>query len=474
MNILVVTDNYLTGGLENNIATYYNELKDKNNFYFCVSTYEDNKILESDNIYKDFHFNYNVSLSDFLSDVNRMIKIIKEKKIDFIQVHPFYGLYVAWLAANQTNTKLIYTYHGIISLNYTVNLFDEILTEYIFEKSVSLALCVSDLGEQGFNTINFNKTKLLPNPVNVSSMEVSKVNNNKKWALITRLDTDKVPSIIKLFEMLPEIDIDQVDVYGEGNERESLEALASKCSKKINFMGYHNDLDKILKDKYNGVIGIGRAAIEGLAMGYPLLFVGHGKVCGLLDEEMYDRARRLNFVATDFETMDAEKINSQLAKVDERYILRDRVVEDFDIKNLAKKYVEYVKEAQNGSLKLKIDNIYNRLTKLNEEKPDIEFHNSNEVYVIVKDEIFFDTNNIAIKNKLLIKDYVDEKYKNDMKLKQSQDQNQIKDLNDKIDNLSKELETLRNQYRESIEYLSDNLNLKWVIKNDFKKFKKKK
>ena len=78
MNILVVTDNYLTGGLENNIATYYNELKDKNNFYFCVSTYEDNKILESDNIYKDFHFNYNVSLSDFLSDVNRMIKIIKE------------------------------------------------------------------------------------------------------------------------------------------------------------------------------------------------------------------------------------------------------------------------------------------------------------------------------------------------------------------------------------------------------------
>ena len=59
-------------------------------------------------------------------------------------------------------------------------------------------------------------------------------------------------------------------------------------------------------------------------------------------------------------------------------------------------------------------------------------------------------------------------------IKRKIDIRNIKDLNEKIDNLSKEIETLRNQYRESIEYLSDNLNLKWVIKNDFKKFKKKK
>ena len=36
MNILVVTDNYLTGGLENNIATYYNELKDKIDYDYYV------------------------------------------------------------------------------------------------------------------------------------------------------------------------------------------------------------------------------------------------------------------------------------------------------------------------------------------------------------------------------------------------------------------------------------------------------
>lgn len=470
MNILIVTDNYLTGGLENNIATYYNELKSNNNFYFCVSKYEDNGILKSDNIYKDFHFSYDVSLNDFLEDVNRLIKIILEKKIDFIQVHPFYGLYAVWLAANQTNTKLIYTYHGTISLNYTVNFFDEILTEYIFEKSVSLALCVSNLGKQAFSTINFNKTKLLPNPINVSSMEVSKINSNKKWALITRLDTDKIPSIIKLIKLLPEIDIKEIDIYGDGNEREYLEELASKCSKKINFMGYHNNLDKMLKDKYNGVIGIGRVAIEGLAMGYPLFFVGHGKICGLLDEEMYEKAKDLNFVATDFETIDITTLNKQLENVDEKYILRKKAIKDFDIKNLAKKYLEYVVNAQNGSFKIKIDNIYKRLNKLKEKNPNIEFHNSSEVYDIVKDEIFFDTNNMAIKNRLLIKDYVDEKYKNDINTKQTL----IKDLTDKVNSLSNDLNALKEQYSKRIDYLSDNLNLKWVIKNDLKKLKKKK
>ena len=86
MNIFVVTENFLKGGLETQVATFFNELKNEHNFYFGVSQYEDNGILKSKNIFTGFHFNYNVTIKELCEDVERMVKIIREKEIDVIMM----------------------------------------------------------------------------------------------------------------------------------------------------------------------------------------------------------------------------------------------------------------------------------------------------------------------------------------------------------------------------------------------------
>ena len=144
MNILVVSENFSRGGLETNINTLHNELKKHNKLVYAFGKYEKTSYLNDAKMYSDFHFNYDVTIADFCSDVDRLVKIIEAEKIDVVQVHPFYSVYQAFFATQLTGTKLVYTCHGYGSLTFTPNLFDEILLEYIFEKGVSLNIGVSE------------------------------------------------------------------------------------------------------------------------------------------------------------------------------------------------------------------------------------------------------------------------------------------------------------------------------------------
>ena len=125
MNILIVSENFLNGGLETQINTTVNALKNDNEFFFALRAYNPNWNLK--NVFTDFNFSYNSTIYQFCDDVNNLIKIIKENNIEIIHVHPFYSLFPAVFAAKICNKPIVYTYHGISSYSFFSRINDNIL-----------------------------------------------------------------------------------------------------------------------------------------------------------------------------------------------------------------------------------------------------------------------------------------------------------------------------------------------------------
>ncbi len=460
MNILVVSENFSRGGLETNINTLHNELKKHNKLVYAFGKYEKTSYLNDAKIYSDFHFNYDVTIADFCSDVDRLVKIIEAEKIDVVQVHPFYSVYQAFFATQLTGTKLVYTCHGYGSLTFTPNLFDEILLEYIFEKGVSLNIGVSEkLCEMSRQQGN-NNFLLLPNPIDLDAYKQTKVLDNKKWALVSRLDIDKYGAIKKLFEMLPKLNIESIDVYGEGTEKKKLENMAKRKKLNVSFKGYVDNINEVTLDKYNGVIGLGRVAIEGLAMGYPVLFIGYDRVVGLIDKKIYERAKKLNFVPEYFDDISINDLNKQINNMSSNkldYYIRDQIKEEFDVRIITEQYIKEIKNASFINNQSKAEELFNKIKKVNKKN---QFHISEIVADIVYNFIKYDTRNMFIKNKILLHGDV-------TKNKQE------------IINLKNEIRELRQFTCETIDdkvnYIISNVNSKWIIKNDLKKiFKRRK
>ena len=502
MNILIVADNFTKGGMETHFATYYENLKNKIGLFYCFSNFEDNIKLKSDNVYTGFHFNFNDSIADLKEDVDKLVNIIYENKIDIIQVNPFYCVFSCFFAAVRTNTKLVYTMHSSSSINFTVNLYDQILFEYTAEKCFSAAISVSELGEIMFDQIGMKNNFFLPNPFDFEKYRKTKISDNKHWAVISRLDSDKEETVRKVIESLDDIDIDELDIYGDGDCIEELKNVSKSCKKNVNFMGYRTDLPDVLFDKYSGVICSERCAIEGLAMGYPVLFVGHSGFCGIIDEDIYDHSKKYNFMPNGVLTKSISEINKQLEMVYSGSVpeLRERVFDDFNIEDIGNKYLKIMSELKPAQFPSESMSFVNDILSLNK---DVLYHNSRESYEVARRNLMNSSNRIAFRNKFLMMDMIH--YNSDIligktdliiaeqkesvidlfdtRMKQTAD-----DINKKIDDSNESMIRLNDkidrsdemmmQYAKTIEEqtekrIYENVNSKWIIKNDLRKIKNK-
>ena len=91
MNVLIVSENFLNGGLETQINTTLNALENNANFFFAFRDY--NKEWSLNNVFTGFNFSYNSTVNQFCDDVNKLINIINKNNIDIVHVHPFYSFF---------------------------------------------------------------------------------------------------------------------------------------------------------------------------------------------------------------------------------------------------------------------------------------------------------------------------------------------------------------------------------------------
>ncbi len=465
MNILVISENFNIGGLETHINTYYKGLRNKVNFIFAFPKYKENGYLENAKIYTGFNFGYNSSIKEFCSDVHKLVDIIKEEKIDVVHVHPFYSVYPAIFAANLTNTKLVYTYHGYGSISFPAGINDMLLFMFALESRFNKVFCVSSNVIEYFDSIHNHNAMFLPNFIYEDDFQVHKVSKNKKWAIISRIDSDKYPSIIKFLDIVNNLDIDMIDIYGSGNMEDELKKYISKhkLTKKVFLKGFINNLNKSLDD-YTGIIGLGRVIQEALCMNYPAIFIGYGKIAGVVDQKIYKEVKNINFVPATLDDIEISKLQKQIEEINSgklsKYQFRDEVISDFGVSNLSK-YINEIKTIAPESIDI-INKIFNDIDNI-DDKSDY-FYNSRLIFNILYNRLSTYSKNVYFKNLLsdnlryfLLEDKIDtnlqksnsdiielrnieEIHKNDIN---SSINNVILDMNKKIDDLSEQNKKLK-------------------------------
>lgn len=368
MNILIVCDNFTNGGLEKHIGLLYDNLKNKYNFYFAIGNYL-GSIFPDEIVLKNFNFSKNSTIKEFCEDVDRLVDVIKRYKIDIINVHPYYAIFPIIFAAHITGTKVVYTYHGATSFSFPSMLNDSVLFEFAAENLFSSILCVNAFGIDSFASMNYKNTFMLPNPIDCQKYKKTKIANNKKWALVSRLDSDKVTEILKFLSLLPKLDIEKVDIYGSGEEENKLKEYVINNNLNVEFKGYVEELHVALLNNYNGIIGLGRVAMEGLCMNYPVLLIGYGKILGLIDKKNIKYLKAHNFVNSELEELSIDDLVKQIESINSKkyskYLLKYEMCRYCDVDVVADKYIYFLKNAKFGS-NVKVIELYKKIKELSD------------------------------------------------------------------------------------------------------------
>lgn len=481
MNILVVNENYTRGGLETNLYTQYEAMKDSNKFVYAMGNYDTKLVLGDAKVYKDFHFTPNVTIEQFCEDVERLVEIIKTEEIDYIHAHPFYSVFQAVFAAKLTNTPIAYTLHGVASVNFPRKINDVILYQAMLEGEIDKIYCVSELCVSAVNNATFNNSAtLLPNAINTDKYRKNQIANNKRWALISRVAVDKLKEIKQLISMLKDLDIEKLCIYGDGDAKQEVQEYINELglTNKVELMGHYDNLYEELDGKYNGIVGIGRVTMEAICMGYPTLLIGYGKIAGIINKEMFNTIKNNNFINKMLPDINPEELNEQLKQVydgnSDSEELCSILRQERDAKVVYEKYANELKNVKVQS-SVNIKRIFNEVTEIQNKSE--EFYSSREVYNILKKYVETQCVNMFLKNYFVsfnnyfgIMDYNYRQY-----LEIQEEVNNIRgDITDLEQNVNERIKEQIADVNKRMQDIQDRINIKFLTYNTVDRVKKRK
>lgn len=393
MNILVVNENFTGGGLETHIHSYYMELREKHHFVFAFGRYESKLKLDSKDVYPGFHFDWSCSIQDFIDDVEHLVRLIHKEKIDVIHAHPYHSIIPAVMAGQLTGVPVVSTHHiyGCFTFPcFSVAVNETLLLYYAYAELVSCVFSVSSTQKLALEKrAHVANVVFMPNAVDSRLYRQHTVANNRLWAFISRLDTDVFRTAIQFFDMLPQLPIDGIDIYGDGTRRKELEeyVVLHGLKERVRFMGFCTDLYDRLDGHYNGVIGQSRVALEGLTMGYPVLEMGDGRICGLLYGDLLQKAKDNNFMANTLPELDGRHIAAQLEQAYvhlEQFDFREEMIKTFNIQIIAEAYVKQL-AALDPAPHANMVTWFEAMKVLPD--PEASFYGSQDVFQTIKENI---------------------------------------------------------------------------------------
>ena len=260
----------------------------------------------------------------YLSNLRKLERFIKEKKIDIVHSHGRgAGVYSRPLKKLCKGIKVVHTFHGIHYENKNIIVCAGIKTvEPVLCKMTDMAICVSEQEREEAVNMHFaerNKSVVIYNGVDSENFQISlDVTEYRKQIGLTesdyvigcvaRLDKVKghkelVEAFAKFVHVVPEA---KLLLVGEGNQREEIEnhIRQLKLSEKCILLGAREDIPQLLKCMDVFVLAshkeaLGYAPIEALAAGIPVIV---SEVQGLTEVIQDDYNGML------FQTKDAESL----------------------------------------------------------------------------------------------------------------------------------------------------------------------
>ena len=383
MKILVVADSFSRGGLETQIKTYYDNLPKDTQMIFAFANYSDEVALENANIHTGFHFTYNVTVEEFCSDVEALLEIINSENVDVIHAHPFFAYLPALFASQLARIPIVYSYHGPMSFAFLSTPICSAIFKYSLEVGALAQInAVSEIGVSCFKNMNYNNVQLFPNPIDLKKFKPAESINNNHWALFSRIDSDKLLEIKSFLLAKKEYGIDVVDIFGAGaGESELLSFIEEhQLSDTVSFKGFCSDVYNTVNKKYNGIIGIGRVVLEGLAIGMPVFLIGYGKLSGFINKQLYTKIKAANF--SNYSINDT---NFTFPSEEEIKEIQKDVTETLSIEAVMDKYISSLKNCQSNFVK-NLESLFLEFKKLcnDEATAHLGFLSDRVVYIPVR------------------------------------------------------------------------------------------
>lgn len=308
------------------------------------------------------------------SSIKGLTAIVKKHKVDIIHAHARIPAWVSQWVSVLTGCPYITTSHGIYSTGWGMGLISA-----WGQKVIAVSEDVKKHLIAGFK-VNPDKIFVIPNGIdleqfdpNIDSSPVEKQlglkHEDLKIVYISRLMGARGEIALRLIKALPQIKDSfpnvKLIVVGEGDKYESIAKMANQYNEKASensviVTGARLDTPQIM-NMADVAVGVGRVALEAMAMEKPVIIAGEAGFMGILKPENFELAKKHNFsgrgssMTTDSENI-ASAIKTLLSDEQLRKRLgsfgREEVAKYFSIESMTnqvlKIYYQLIEEEKNA------------------------------------------------------------------------------------------------------------------------------
>lgn len=255
-------------------------------------------------------------IEEFLGSVDQIVSIARSERISFINAHPFTALIPALASASILRVPCIATLHGPSSVAGSYGPAYDFMLASLVLPAASRVLSVSgEVATLVAPYVEPERLQILPNPIDVPDPSPSSapVERLDRWLIVSRLDSAKSEGVISFVRSAAAIGLPGVDLCGDGPERERIEDLLRDLLDNgwLRLLGPHPAAVSLMPS-YQGVAGMGRVALEGIAAGLPVILVGYDGIKGLLEDELYARAVQTNLSGRGLPSISSAELQEQL------------------------------------------------------------------------------------------------------------------------------------------------------------------
>lgn len=363
MNILMALSQLEVTGAEVYGTVLSDELIRRGNKVYIVS---DTLTKPTNAQYEKIEFNKR-KLKDRVSQVRKLLKIIKEKDIQVVHAHSRASSWSCAIACRIAKIPLITTIHG----RQPVHLSRKLVKAF---GDYSLSVC-ENIRDHIVNDLKVKPENItvLRNMINTKEYQKSSFadieKNQKVISIIGRLSGPKGDVTYNLLDILHRRKDFKIQVIG-GKE---VPARFKKFTGNVEFLGYVNNVSEKIRES-SIVIGAGRVAVEAILCEVPVLAIGEAESVGIVTLDRLNTALKSNFGDISLNHTPTSRWTDVIPEIDKGFninkddlkTLREKVIEEFSIESIVEN----------------IEKIYQReiVKKKKYEMPVIMYHR------VIKDE----------------------------------------------------------------------------------------
>ena len=263
-----------------------------------------------------------------LDVVERVTAFCRAQDVALLHVHPFVSVPLGALAAARLRIPYVLTVHGPSNLRAD-DYGGALMHGQLLEGAARVYCVCREMVDSVRALAPASRLARLPNAVDLARWSPATRDAAGPWAVVARLDDDKVASVRYALEALSGLlgARFQARVFGDGTARLALERwLAGQpWGQRVRLEGHRDDLADVLAHGTAGVAGMTRVVLEAGALGLPVLLAGYDGVKGLVQACDMEALAARNFSGRGRPPLEAAALAAQMAPLDtepDRFQLR--------------------------------------------------------------------------------------------------------------------------------------------------------